>query len=96
MAEKRKILEMLSEGIINVDEAYSLLEAIKEQEPKRFYTTDEKEKIRSAKKKLDGVMEDIDKTLSNLGNEVSMVVKKSLRMAGIKLEKVTKEDQENE
>jgi len=76
MNEQRKILEMLSEGSITVEEAYRLLEAVKDDNKGELLSKRVKEKIADSKKKIEDAMKKLNHKLENIGDKVSAAVKK--------------------
>ncbi|MCK9537001.1 MAG: hypothetical protein M0R05_05435 [Bacilli bacterium] len=96
MDEKRKILQMLSAGTITVDEAYRLLETVEGEDKNQILSRQVKEKVIIAKKKIEDAMKKIDQTLDDVGDEVSSIVKKSLKRAEEQLGKIIKENKEDE
>ena len=96
MDERRKILQMLSDGTITVEEAYRLLDTVKGDDKDQIISRQVKEKAIVAKKKVEDAMKKLDQTLNDVGVEVSSIVKKSLKMAEEQLNKIIKENKNDE
>jgi polyhydroxyalkanoate synthesis regulator phasin len=91
MEERRKILEMVKDGLISVEEAERLLDAVEtENDPE--LSEKAKEKIIAAKTKIDKAIQKIDESLDMIGERTGAMVKKSLQGFAEKLNRMFEDE----
>ena len=93
MDERTKILEMLKDGVITVEQADELLGAI--EDDKKFLKNKHKEKILKAKELIKTKLSVIEKELDKVGTEVATTVSETLKDVDSLLNKIMKKEKEN-
>ena len=95
MNERAKILQMVKEGVITVEEAEKLLNQIEDQTDTKKHKERAAKNIAKAKDALVGAFSEIETQLDKFGHEVEGFVKESIKVVESKLDKVFKKEKEN-
>lgn len=90
MEERRKILEMMRDGLISVEEAEQLLDAFAGGDG--CETEKCRDKILIAKAKIEEAVKKLDESLARFGGKTGAMVEKSLQGVVEKLKNIIKED----